>query len=334
MGSALTTGLFTFAGTHVLIGVLAWLAPRAGWVDRPGGHKHHLGDVPVIGGLAVMLAVSLSVWLAGPPGARSTVVLAGMAALCLLGLVDDRWSMSARTRIIIQANVVALVLVLADVQLISLGSWVPGIDDLQLGWAMMPFSVFCVVGVINAFNMVDGMDGLSSSLFLLVAAALWLLMSTAGSDAGLLFLLSTMIAAMLAFLCWNWPLRWRLQRIFLGDAGTLPIGLLLGVLLVDTSQQPNALAPAAALWLFAWPLIDTVSVILRRLTQGKSAFSADQRHIHHLVVAGRIQCPPDMDCWPMLAQGLMAGSGFADDTPGWPMCGSPAAFWSSRSGVI
>lgn len=276
--------LVAFVAAHVLIVLLSRLAPKLGWMDRPGGHKHHLGAVPVIGGLAVVLTIAGVLLFRGPWKDDTRALLAGMGALCVLGLIDDRWNLSARARIVLQAAVAFGVLWAGDVWLVDLGDLLPGVDPLHTQWARIPFTVFCVVGVINAFNMIDGMDGLSGSLFLIVGTALLVLMIGRQADSGFAWVLMSALAAMVAFAMWNWPVRWRFGRVFLGDAGTLPLGLLLGVLFVSVSQQPGVLSPAAALWLFAWPLIDTVSVLFRRLASGRSPFSADQRHVHHLLL--------------------------------------------------
>lgn len=276
--------LIMFVLTHVMIGVLAALAPRAGWMDRPGGHKHHQGEVPVIGGLAMLLAGLMVLCLLPEWSLKQRAAMAGMGLLGLLGLIDDRINMSARWRMLAQAVIVFGVLWVSQLQLRSLGQLLPAIAAIELGWLALPFTLFCLVGVINAFNMVDGMDGLSGSLFVLISGPLWFWLLRSNAAPELPHLLGLITVGVLAFLCWNWPFRFRIRRVFLGDAGTLPLGFLLGLVLVEASQTGFSLSPATALWLFAWPLIDTVSVLLRRLRQGQSAFTADQRHAHHLLL--------------------------------------------------
>lgn len=276
--------LAMFVLTHVLIAALATLAPRVGWVDRPGGHKHHQGEVPVIGGLAVLLAGLIVMATLPDWSLTQRLTLIGMGLLGLLGLLDDRFNMSARWRMLAQALIVLCVLLASGLKLHTVGALVPGYGPIGLAWLAIPFSVFCLVGVINAFNMVDGMDGLSGSLFVLIAGPLWFWLLYTNADPKLPTVLGFITVGMIAFLFWNWPFRFRIRRVFLGDAGTLPLGFLLGLVLVESSQTGYELSPASALWLFAWPLIDTVSVLLRRIVSGQSAFSADQRHAHHLLL--------------------------------------------------
>lgn len=315
--------LATFVLTHALIALLAALAPRAGWMDRPGGHKHHQGEVPVIGGLAVLLA-GLIVMLTMPDWSlKQRLALIGMGLLGLLGLVDDRFNMSARWRMLAQAMIVLGVLLASGLSLRSVGALVPGMEPIQLAWFAIPFSVFCLVGVINAFNMVDGMDGLSGSLFVLIAGPLWFWLTYTKADPQLLTILGLITVGMLAFLFWNWPFRFRIRRVFLGDAGTLPLGFLLGLVFVESSQTGYELSPVSALWLFAWPLIDTVSVLLRRMLNGQSPFSADQRHAHHLLLRAGFSARETLLIAMVVQLGAVAVALFAllKGVPDWLMAG-------------
>lgn len=302
MGQDAIPLLAVFVLTHVLVALFARFAPSVGWMDQPGGHKHHGESVPVVGGLAVVLAIGIVLLVHGELPSPARVLLGGMALLCLLGLVDDRWNLSPRWRIVLQALVAGAVCAATETWLRSMGSLWPGVSDLQTGWFALPFTVFCVVGVINAFNLVDGMDGLSSGLFLVVAG----LLVAFAAPGPFQLPLAGAIAALGAFAFWNWPMRWRIRRVFLGDAGTLPLGLLLGIVLVDASQRKQGLPPACALWLFAWPLIDTVSVMWRRVAAGKSPMSADQRHVHHLLLRAGFSVRSVL-LLALLVQGTLAG---------------------------
>jgi UDP-GlcNAc:undecaprenyl-phosphate/decaprenyl-phosphate GlcNAc-1-phosphate transferase len=147
--------------------------------------------------------------------------------------------------------------------------------------------VFCCVGVLNATNMIDGIDGLAGGLVLLALAAMgWFAWR---ADAGVeLAVLACVGAATLAFLAANAPLAGR-ARVFLGNGGSLVLGCVVAWAVIRLSQGPTrAFAPVTGLWLFAVPLIDTVSVMWRRLAERLSPFQADHSHVHHLLMrAGR-----------------------------------------------
>jgi UDP-GlcNAc:undecaprenyl-phosphate/decaprenyl-phosphate GlcNAc-1-phosphate transferase len=150
-----------------------------------------------------------------------------------------------------------------------------------LAW---PITVFACVGVVNAANMIDGMDGLLGSVLLLVFCGLLAIFHHTG-QVKLALLLGLAVAALIPFLFLNVRTPWLTEaRIFFGDAGSMAAGLLLAWLLVSASQPPLSRFPAvSALFLLAVPLIDTVSLMMRRVQQGNSPFTPDQQHLHHLL---------------------------------------------------
>ena len=163
---------------------------------------------------------------------------------------------------------------------------VVGISDFHLGWWLsLPVTIFVVVGVINALNMADGVDGLAGgqalvSLLLFAAFALY-----AGNNASAERLV-TAAAAVAGFLLWNMrrPGLPR-ARVFLGDAGSMVLGFLIAWTAVRLSQNPeHPVSPVLGPWTIALPLIDCVSLILRRLRQRRSPFAGDRDHLHHLLL--------------------------------------------------
>lgn len=153
----------------------------------------------------------------------------------------------------------------------------------ELGWAALPITVFAVLGVINSFNLVDGMDGLAGSLFLLGALGSMAFAIPSG-NLDMAWFLALAVMAVLGFLLLNARFRWnRSARVFLGDAGSLMLGFLLAWSLIRLGGGENrAFMPMTAVWLIAVPLLDTASLIWRRWREGRSAIHADQNHLHHL----------------------------------------------------
>ncbi len=144
-------------------------------------------------------------------------------------------------------------------------------------------TIFCVVGVTNATNMIDGMDGLSASVMMVsllgLAVAHWQIGLPLAHDP----LLPALMGAICAYLLFNLRLPWRGRAlVFFGDAGTLFLGFVLAWLLVEHSQGGDrVIAPVTALWLFAVPLLDTVFVMIKRRQAGVSMVEADRGHLHH-----------------------------------------------------
>lgn len=274
--AAICSALLTWALAH-FSGVL-------GMIDHPGGHKHHREPVAMVGGLAIALAVTivLSFSAATLPSAQR-VLLAAAFAMLLIGLADDRVRLGAYTRLLAQA-IVAMALGLAgDTLLIDLGALFDGEDAVRLGWLALPLTIFSVVGVMNACNMSDGMDGAAAGMVVLaLGGAIFLAFGHAFAPQ--VQIAATVLGAVLGFMVWNMPLL-RSARAYLGDGGSLLLGTFVAWTLVAFSQGADrAFAPVVALWLYAVPLIDTVSVMWRRVSEGRSPFQPDQRHLHHMLL--------------------------------------------------
>ena len=274
-----------FSLTIILLFAIRDIALRSGWVDEPGGRKQHAHPVPAIGGVAMFLGFCASTLIFPSTISHIGVMLTASALLLIFGCYDDRRGLSARLRLLLQLGCAAIVVIEADIALTSLGAvFYPGSIDLG-AWAV-PFTIFCIVGVINAMNMSDGLDGLAGGYALNTFLLLAIAAVQAGriADAELLFV---MIAVVAAFLLFNYRFPGRRHALlFMGDAGSMFLGLILAWFLVDLTQGADAaMSPVVSLWLFAIPLYDTVSVMVRRMVRGGSPFKADRAHIHHVLHA-------------------------------------------------
>lgn len=274
--------LFTFLFVVLLTDFLRRQALSAGLVDRPNPRKRHRGLVPPVGGEAIFLGCLLSALALGVPARYLVELFAVGAILVVVGALDDCLRVSVRARLVAQA-LAALILALAGgVVLESAGAVLPGGRTLELGVLAIPFTVFCAVGVINAFNMVDGMDGLSGCLALVALAALaWL--AADGGATGMLTLLLVLACGIAAFLALNARYPWRWQAsVFLGDAGSTFIGFALAWAVLRLSQGPDAaMSPVTGLWLLMVPLCDIGFVALNRMVHGQSPLRGDRQHLHH-----------------------------------------------------
>jgi UDP-GlcNAc:undecaprenyl-phosphate GlcNAc-1-phosphate transferase len=258
------------------------LARKAGWVDHPGGRKLHLDATPLVGGVAIFLALAAGFAMSPIPTIDydlfCLVVIACAAALLLTGLVDDLYNLSATLRFLLQVGICLLMVKFGHTRLEDLGSLFSG-DVLELGWMAVPITVFAAMGVINSFNLIDGMDGLSSTFFLVAAGG----MALFATSVAILWLLIIAIGAVLGFMLLNARLPWNEKaRVFLGDAGSLMLGFILAWCFIRLGNGPDQVfMPMTAVWLFAVPLLDASCLIWRRWGEGRSAFAADQNHLHH-----------------------------------------------------
>jgi UDP-GlcNAc:undecaprenyl-phosphate/decaprenyl-phosphate GlcNAc-1-phosphate transferase len=274
--------LVAFFSTIVFILLFRKHAERLGLVDVPGGRKNHEGAVPVIGGIAILVSFIFSSFACGQPLDSFHSFFVNLLLLTVVGTLDDLHDLSARTRFFAQIVAALLMTSWGGVFIDDLGNLF-GNGTVHLhNWAI-PFTVFCVLGVINAFNMIDGVDGLAGGL---VFIALVLFGSTAllaglTIHATLIFLLAS---AVLGFLVFNMRSPWRSKAaVFMGDAGSMMLGYALARFAVDlTDSDSRALTPITAVWILAIPLMDTVNTMVRRMLKGRSPFSADREHLHHI----------------------------------------------------
>lgn len=259
--------LITFVGCLVL----ASRAGRLGLLAVPDEHRQHGTPTPMVGGIAIFLGLLAGCLLIDD---SYKMLLPSLFLLCAVGAVDDYRGLPFWVRFLAQAIAAYLMVVFTGVELTSLGFLVSD-NELRLGQWSIPLTIFAVVGVINAVNMSDGMDGLAGCLILLLITSLLLLGSP---DKGLLLISAS---AMIGFLVLNVRVGRRQAKVFMGDAGSTMLGLLVAYLLINASQNSDSIAPVTALWLLALPLIDAVGVLIVRPLKGRSSFSADRIHYHH-----------------------------------------------------
>ncbi|GHA08447.1 undecaprenyl-phosphate alpha-N-acetylglucosaminyl 1-phosphate transferase [Arenicella chitinivorans] len=256
-------------------GLLVRFAFRFGLVAVPGEHRQHTAPTPMVGGLGVFAGLALGVLCWSP---ADLGLLSCLAILCLVGMLDDRITLPSWLRLLVQGGVAYLMIKLTGVRLESLGFLVSTKYEVVLGPWSMPMTIFAVIGVINATNMSDGMDGLAGSLVIISLGVLLLLTKT---DVTLIWIA---IASVSGFLVLNLRIGRARAKVFMGDAGSTMIGLLLAYLLINASQQSAGFPPVVALWVLALPLIDAVSVLIVRPLRGRSPFDADRVHYHHLIL--------------------------------------------------
>lgn len=274
--------------TAVLIVVLRPLAMSVGLVDVPDARKSHHGPVPLIGGLAIFVAVCAACLLPQVSGVRVSgpeslsFLLAGLL-LVGVGVIDDFMEVSAGTRFFAEAAAALVMIYGGGVLLSDLGGLTLSGAVLSLGILAVPFTIFATIGVINALNMCDGLDGLSGSLALVAFSGFALAQTLWGPEQGC-SLIMVLGGGVIGFLLFNMrrPGRSR-ASIFLGDAGSMFLGFALTWFAISLSQGPHAIIkPAAALWFIIVPIIDAVAMMLRRVVRGRSPFSPDREHLHHI----------------------------------------------------
>jgi UDP-GlcNAc:undecaprenyl-phosphate GlcNAc-1-phosphate transferase len=266
------------------ISALRPLAIKVDLVDRPGGRKMHEGVVPVIGGLAMLLGLLVAFGVVPVAHQPSTAFTAACALLIVVGLADDRFDISPWFRLPVHAAAAGLLIFGAGWSVTSLGDPV-GLGPIALStpWAEL-VTLVLVMGAINAFNMLDGMDGLAGATALL-GFSLMAFVSAADGLSAPFYVSIAGLGVVAAFLVFNVPALYnRAFRCFMGDAGSTLLGFVLAWLCVAVSQDVRSTtSPVAVLWFVAMPIYELLWTMIRRISRGTSPFRPDAEHFHHLL---------------------------------------------------
>ena len=286
MGPAVI-GLIT---TITLMFALRPLAVARGFIDSPGERKSHIGDVPVIGGIAMF--VGMAAGFAMVPDAVSVhlfMLLAG-GILLGIGMLDDRYRVSVYVRLGAQAVAVSVMVFGGHLVITDIGDPL-GIGTLQLGAAATIFTALVAIAVINAFNFIDGIDGLAGCLAAIAIGAVGIV----AADLTMPITTHAIIAcsSIVGFLVFNFPVYLnRRLRSFMGDAGSTLLGLIVVWLTISVSQgETRPISPVIGLWIVLVPLADLFTCFVRRIAKGKSPFRPGREHLHYILLRGGLSVP-------------------------------------------
>ena len=307
-----------FALTTVSLLLLQPVAAKLNLLDHPNdARKHHAHPTPITGGLAILIGCLVAFFGLQANTATMQAFSAAAILLVVIGLYDDLHDLRWYWRILAQVLAALLMIYWGGVRVEQIGPTL-GLGPMSLGWLSVPFTVFATVGLINAMNMIDGADGLAGSLglaaLLMLAAA-----SLYAGNALLASRLSVLCGALAGFLIWNVRLPWRPRaKVFLGNAGSALLGLVIAWSAFRLTQNPqHPVNPVLALWLLPIPVMDCLILIVRRLQEGRSPFSAGRDHIHHFMQDAGFG-PTNAALWLTafsLLCGLLAGQAMRLDVP-------------------
>lgn len=280
--------LLSFGVTLLLVPLVRSFAIRRGYVDIPDGnrklHPHpipNIGGITIAGGFAVGLALLFVIrdFLPFAVSMPGFAVIAGAFIMLVTGYFDDIRDLGFKTKFVIQVGV-AFLLMQAGFRFDVSGLPIIGDDPFQMALISIPLTLFWLVGIMNAVNLLDGMDGLTTGVSMIGFASLASVFAINGGDVGLIIIAVLMIGALGGFLVFNF----NPASIFMGDSGSLFLGYMLGVFaLMGTSHTNPVLAVAVPALALGLPIMDTGVCFVRRILKGQSPFAADNDHIHHRV---------------------------------------------------
>ena len=266
----------------VITRITVSIGARVGLVDGPDARKQHQGNVPLTGGIAIFLTLLFGTFVLGiAPYTYPMLLIA--CVVFLIGVFDDFRHINASARLLLEFGSGILLATFGNIAITNVGNLL-ALGDIPLLLLTIPLSALAVAGLSNAFNMIDGIDGLAAGTIALPLLVLYLLALQAGHPMANALLL--MIVPLAVFLLFNLgPNNRLLPRMFLGDAGSVTLGFLVTASLVFFSQGSDALIrPVTALWLVTLPLMDMLATMLRRFRRGQSLVQADRLHLHHTLL--------------------------------------------------
>lgn len=281
---ALLCFLTAFVITLITIPPIISLINKYKLYDVPNARKEHAAPVPTMGGIAIVAGMMMALFLWFPFTAQIAPIcfFFSIAVLFGLGIMDDLKDLSAKYKFVIQVAL-AMLIAVSGIRITSFEGLF-GIHQLPIT-AQYTFTVLAIVGITNAFNLIDGIDGLAGGLGFMSLVTLGLFLTMSG-DSNTALIAFALAGGLLAFLYFNF----NPARIFMGDTGSLLLGFVVAVLSIRLLQWNNASAspvlqhgPVFILGIVLIPVFDTLRVFALRMWKGKSPFSADKTHIHHLL---------------------------------------------------
>ncbi|HFU76681.1 MAG TPA: undecaprenyl/decaprenyl-phosphate alpha-N-acetylglucosaminyl 1-phosphate transferase, partial [Arcobacter sp.] len=248
-------------------------APKLGLVDVPNHRSSHKNPIPrgagiIFGGL-FLLAITMKGFSCIN---ENYLIILAIVLVYIIGIIDDLKTIQAKTKLAV-ILAAAFFVYLSGYEIDSIGTYFG--YELNLGWAALPFTLFAIAAFTNAVNLTDGLDGLAGTLSVIMLSTI-LYIGIVHDDKMLMYWSSFLIAVLLGFLLLNW----HPAKVFMGDTGSLFLGFVIAVLTLDAFEYLN---PTSILFFAAMPILDTLIVFRRRLQRGKSPFTPDKNHMHHIL---------------------------------------------------
>ena len=282
--SALLCFITAFVVTLIAIPPIIHLVKKYQLYDLPNARKEHAEPIPTMGGIAIVAGMMMAMFLWFPFSNQMAQVsfFFSIVVLFALGIMDDLKDLSARYKFLIQISLAALI-ALSGIRITSFDGLF-GIYELPVT-AQYTFTILVIAGITNAFNLIDGIDGLAGGLGFMSLITLGMFLTMSG-DVNTALIAFALAGALFSFLYFNF----NPAKIFMGDTGSLVLGFVIAVLSIRLMQVnvmiPNPIilnAPVFVLGIVLIPVFDTIRVFAFRIWKGKSPFEADRTHIHHLL---------------------------------------------------
>ena len=261
--------------SFLLLFLIAKISYKLNLVDLPSKRKIHTKATTYTGGIAISIVLVLSILLLDISDNNFNNILSIAFLISIIGLIDDKYNLNVGGKLSLQIIPIYYLIIFESLALSQLGDY--NYFKLELGTFKIPFTLICVLFLINSFNYFDGLDGVLGFTTISVLAILYFLTSDPNSQ---LFLIIVLIPISI-FLCFNFSFL-KLPKMFLGDSGSLLIGFIISFVLIYFANQ-NLIHPILLAWSIAIFVYEFLSINLIRLKDKKNPFKAGQDHIHHIL---------------------------------------------------
>lgn len=274
--------IFTMFGTLVLTPIFKVVARKFKILDEPEARRVHETVMPTMGGITIFIVFFFSSFILLPiPTAQIVPIFIGATVIVITGILDDLFELKPLIKLIGMIIAASLVYNLGDVALETMT--IPYFGTLTFGSWQMPFTILWIVGLTNAINLIDGLDGLASGVSMIALTTMGII--------GFFFLtieevsISIMIFILVAAIAGFWPYNFQPASIFLGDTGALFLGFMIGVFSLQGLKNATLISLILPIVILGIPVTDTLFAILRRKLNKQSISMADKNHIHHRLMS-------------------------------------------------
>ena len=275
------TYLFSIFTFFFLIYFLSKTSNYLNLIDKPSERKRHKGNIPLIGGIAIYLNLFLYSYFY-ELNYHLNVIIYTSSILLILGAIDDSVELGVKFRLVAQL-LSCLIIIGSGLIITNIGNYMY-FPKVEIGLLSVAFTVLCVMGLTNAFNFMDGIDGLCAGLLLISISSIILfslISNTIYFFDSYRFLILICVSLVL-FLFLNLT---NYLKIFLGDSGSMTLGFLVSWFLILFSQSEKiVIHPILTIWCVTIPVFDLIAVFIRRISRGINPFIPDRRHVHHLLL--------------------------------------------------
>ncbi|WP_312473460.1 MraY family glycosyltransferase [Neobacillus sp.] len=271
------TLILCFISSILLTPLVKKLAFKIGATDKPNHRKVHQKIMPRLGGLAIYLSFIIGMLVLRPEDPNALPIIVGSIIIIITGILDDMVELSAKIKLIAQIAAAAVVVIWGGVhvQFINL----PFGGQIEFGYLSIPLTIIWIVGITNAINLIDGLDGLAagvSSIALITISGMAIIMG----DDFVTAVASIVLASTLGFLLYNF----HPAKIFMGDTGALFLGYMISVLSLLGFKNVTMISFIVPVIILGVPISDTFFAIIRRIVNKKPLSAPDKSHLHHCLL--------------------------------------------------